>query len=239
MGILKKFASLVFATSMAFCVEFTVMTEEYPPYNYTENGVLKGIATDTVKEILLKIKHPEMIEVLPWSRAYSLIQRQDNMVLFSMTRTESREQLFKWVGPVAENNWVFFAKKGSGVKISSMGDAKKVNAIGTYKDDAGELMLKELGFTNIDSVIRDELNVKKLEQDKIQLWISGDVQGYIKAKEFKLQDSIEPVYNIKSMQLYIAFSKNTPDDEVKKWQAALDELKKDGTYQKIVDKYKK
>ncbi len=41
------------------------------------------------------------------------------------------------------------------------------------------------------------------------------------------------------MQLYIAFSKNTPDDEVKKWQAALDELKKDGTYQKIVDKYKK
>jgi len=38
--------------------------------------------------------------------------------------------------------------------------------------------------------------------------------------------------------LYIAFNKNTPDTIIEKWQKALDDIKKDGTYQKILNKYR-
>jgi polar amino acid transport system substrate-binding protein len=37
--------------------------------------------------------------------------------------------------------------------------------------------------------------------------------------------------------LYIAFSKNTSDAEVAKWQAALDAMKADGSYDALIMKY--
>lgn len=217
---------------------FSIMTEEYPPFNYTEDGKLTGLSAEVMTELIKRVGHPDNTKVLPWSRAYNLIQNKDGMILFSMTRTEQRENLFKWVGPVAINKWVFFAKEGSGVKINSLDDAKKVKKIGAYKDDAAELYLKEKGFTNIDSVVDDRANVKKLAAGRINLWIVGQLQGVFKAKGISgTASAIEKVFDVKETQLYIAFSKSTPDTVIAKWQAELDKMKADGTYDAILKKY--
>ncbi len=223
--------------ALSFADNFTIMSEEYPPYNYTEGGKLTGLSTEITRMILEKVGHADNIKVLPWSRSYNLIQQKDNHILFSMTRTEAREDLFKWVGPVAENNWVFYAKKGSGLTISSLDDAKKVKAVGTYKDDAAEMLLKEKGFSNLDSVLDDSVNVLKLVKGRIDLWITGDAMGMHKARKKGLSDKIENIFEVKKTKLYIAFSKNTPDAVIQKWQKALDELKADGSYDKILSRY--
>jgi polar amino acid transport system substrate-binding protein len=154
-----------------------------------------------------------------------------------MTRTEEREKMFKWVGPIASNKWVFFAKKGSGITLGSLEDAKKVEKIGTYKDDAAESFIKAEGFTNIDSVVNDDQNVPKLMAGRINLWIVGELQGIHKAKAKGVADQLEKVLDVKDTQLYIAFSKNTSDAEVAKWQAALDAMKADGSYDALIMKY--
>lgn len=216
---------------------FEIMTEEYPPFNYTEDGKITGLSTEVVREICKRIGHPDDIEVLPWARAYGLIQKKDGIVLYSMTRTEAREDLFEWVGPVAANKWVLFTKKGSGISVSSLDDAKKIGKIGTYKDDAAESFLKDEGFTNLDSVLKDEQNVPKLMAGRIDLWIVGELQGIHKAKKKGVSDKLEKVYDVKDTQLYIAFSKGTPQEEIAKWQEALDAMKADGSYDTIMKKY--
>ena len=40
--------------------------------------------------------------MIPWSRAYELIQRRPNVVLLQMSRSAERNPLFNWVGPVGE-----------------------------------------------------------------------------------------------------------------------------------------
>lgn len=221
----------------AFAEDFKIMTEEFPPFNYTQDGKLTGLSSDVMMELTKRVGHPMNAEVLPWARAYGLIQRQDGLILYSMTRTEAREELFKWVGPISSNKWVFFSKKGSGIVINSLDDAKKVKAIGAYKEDAAETFLKEQGFTNIDSVPNDELNVPKLMGGRIELWIVGELQGIHKAKQKGQSDNLEKVFDVKDTQLYIAFSKNTPDEVIAAWQSALDAIKADGTYDAIVKKY--
>lgn len=230
-------AVLMFLTTVATGETFKIMTEEYPPFNYTEGGKLTGLATEVVLQLAKKLGHPEDIEMLPWARAYGLIQQNDGQILYSMTRTEEREKMFKWVGPVASNKWVFFAKKGSGMTIGSLADAKKVEKIGAYKDDAAESFLKAEGFANLDSVLNDEQNVPKLMAGRINLWIVGELQGIYKAKAKGVADQLEKVFDVKDTQLYIAFSKNTPDAEVAKWQAALDAMKADGSYDALIKKY--
>ncbi|WP_167505862.1 substrate-binding periplasmic protein [Desulfosediminicola flagellatus] len=221
----------------AFAEDFKIMTEEFPPFNYTQDGKLTGLSSEVMVELTKRVGHQMNAEVLPWARAYGLIQRKDGLILYSMTRTEAREELFKWVGPIASNKWVFFTKKGSGIVINSLEDAKKVKAIGAYKEDAAETFLKEQGFTNIDSVPNDELNVPKLMGGRIDLWIVGELQGIHKAKQKGESDNLEKVFDVKDTQLYIAFSKNTPDEVITTWQSALDAIKADGTYDAIVKKY--
>lgn len=230
-------AVLMLCGSVVYAETFKIMTEEYPPFNYTADGKLTGLSTEVVQQLAKKVGHPEDIEMLPWARAYGLIQQSDGQILFSMTRTEEREKMFKWVGPIASNKWVFFAKKGGGVTIASLADAKKVEKIGTYKDDAAESFLKAEGFTNLDSVLNDEQNVPKLVAGRINLWIVGELQGIHKAKAKGVADQLEKVFDVKDTQLYIAFSKNTPDAEVAKWQAALDAMKADGSIDALVKKY--
>lgn len=243
MNLIRKKLAIAFTvaccllSSSAFAADFKIMTEEYPPFNYSDGGQVTGLSTDVVLEIAKRIGHPTDIEMLPWARAYGLIQQKDGLLLYSMTRTEAREGLFKWVGPVAPNKWVLFAKKGSGVAVGSLDDAKKVAKIGTYKDDAAESFLKEQGFTNLDSVLDDEQNVPKLMAGRINLWIVGELQGIHKAKKKGVADQLEKVLDVKDTQLYIAFSKNTSDEDVAKWQKALDDMKADGTYDTIMKKY--
>ena len=219
-----------------------IMTENYPPFNYKDKkGNITGITTEIVREILSKIGEKDNIKIMPWARAYRDIQSKPNKVLFSMTRTKQREFMFKWVGPIADNSWVFYAKNNSTIKINSLKDAKNDRyKVGTYLDGANELHLKEQGFYNLYSVPDDLLNVKKLIRGRIHLWAAGETQGLYKAKQLGIDpNKLKKVFKIKDTKLYIAFSRTTPDSVINFWRNELNMMKKDGRYQAIMDKYLK
>ncbi len=216
---------------------FRIITEEFPPYNYTKNGKITGISTEIVRTILKRLSHPDNIEIMSWSRGYDLINKNDNIILFSTTRSPQREDLFKWVGPLVPNNVVFFARKGAGLPVNSLEDAKKINKIGVYKDDFGEQLLKKKGFTNLDSVIDNKDNVQKLVDGKIDLWAINELTGMHLAQQVGLADKIESVFLVNEAQMYIAFSKNTPNNVIKKWQNVLYRMHSDGSYARIFGKW--
>ncbi|VAX18138.1 ABC-type amino acid transport/signal transduction system, periplasmic component/domain [hydrothermal vent metagenome] len=225
------------APNTCFAQTFRVLTEEFPPYNYTQDGQITGISTEIVREIFKRLDHPDNIELSSWTRSYNLALKEDNIILYSTTRTPNREKLFKWVGPLVPNNTVFFAKKGSGVSIKSLDDARKAGAIGVYIDDFGESLLKEKGFTNLHSVADNRENVRKLADGKIDLWIINELTGNHMAREAGLKEKIEKVYDVQKDFMYMALSKATPGPVVKKWQDTLDEIKSDGTYAQIFSKW--
>tara|TARA_B100000959_G_scaffold287292_1_gene370865 strand:- start:2347 stop:3093 length:747 start_codon:yes stop_codon:yes gene_type:complete len=214
-----------------------ILTEEFPPYNYTRDGKVTGLSTEIVREILKRIDHPDNIKVHSWALAYKIIQKKDNVVLYSTVRSKGRENLFKWVGPISISNLVFFAKKGSGILMKSYDDARKVKSIGVYRLDHAELFLKEKGFNNLDIVLDPGLNPRKLAAGRLSLWMINGKVGVFLAKEAGVLDKIEKVYEIKTDALYLAFSKTIPDAVIDKWQKTLDGIKSDGTYDKILTKY--
>ncbi len=220
-----------------------IMTENYPPFNYMDKNTNKvtGFTTDIVREILKNTNTIDNIRLIPWARAYKDIQNKHDKVLFSMTRTTQREHLFKWVGPIADNSWTFYARFDSNITINSLEDAKNNKyKIGTYKDGANELYLKKENFLNLHSVPDDLLNVKKLIKGRIDLWAAGETQGLYKAKQLGINPSkLKKVFKIKDTQLYIAFSKTTPNSIIQLWQNELDKMKKNSQYQTIVNKYLK
>ena len=214
----------------SLCEELTILTENLPPLNYVDNGVLVGPSVETVKAIQKKVGSLEPIQVYPWSRAYKMALEEENVILFGMTYTKVRHDKFKWVGPLATKRDILVARKNSGITIDSLEDAKKVKRIGILLDDTRGRLLASHGFTNLEPVSDEQLNAKKLALGRLDLW-AYKIPGLRTVCDLAGVDhtQFEEVYHLREIDLMIAFSKKTSDAIVKKWQNAFNELTKDGT----------
>jgi polar amino acid transport system substrate-binding protein len=228
----------LFPAQPLLSAELTIFTENLPNLNYIKDGELVGLSVDIVKEIQKRVGSHEQIKVLPWARAYKMALQEENVVLFSMTHTESRKDLFKWICPLVTKRDILVAKKGSGIAINSLEDAKKVKRIGTIRDDSKERLLKSHGFTNLESVSDEQKNAKKLILGRIDLWVNKQ-PGLKTVCDLAGVDynQIEEVFHLRKRDLCIAFSKNTSDSIVLKWKNTFHEMLADGTIQQIRNKW--
>ena len=193
---------------------------------------------EIVRGIQKRIGSTEPIQVYPWARAYKMALEEENVVLFGMTYTQDRSELFNWVGPLATKRDILLARKDAPFVIKSLEDAKKVERIGTLRDDVRGKMLEKMGFTNLEPVSDEQHNAQKLALGRIDLW-AYKKPGFRTVCELA---EVEPelfveVAHLKKSELMIAFSKKTPDEIVARWQKAFDEMVQDGTVQSIKDKW--
>jgi len=218
--------------------KMTILTENLPPLNYVKDGVLVGPSVEIVREIQRRVGSHEQIEVYPWARAYKMALEDVNVVLFSMTYAKDRHDKFKWIGPLAKKRDILVAKKGSGIEIKSLEDAKRVERIGTLRDDTRELLLKSLGFNNLEPVSDEQKNAKKLILGRIDLWAykKPGLRTVCELAEVD-HDEVEEVFHLRDIELMIAFSKQTSDELVQRWRDAFNEMLADGTIMKIRKKW--
>lgn len=240
---MKRFAllliTLFFLTVQSLpAAELTILTENLPPLNYLKDGKLIGPSVEIVQEIQKRVGSTAEIKVLPWSRAYKIALKDENVILFGTTQTESRKDTFKWAGALSTKKDILLARKDSGITLSSLEDARKVTRIGTLRDDTREQLLQSHGFTNLESVSDEQKNAKKLAMGRIDLW-AYKKPGYRKVCELAGIDHtlFEEVFHLREIDVSIAFSKQTPDTTVERWRRAYNELLTDGTIKKIRDSW--
>jgi len=232
------FLIFLLSVTSGLAQELTIISEENPPFNFIKDGILTGSSTEVVREIMRRLNLSAEIQVLTWARAYQLALSRPNVILFSTARTKEREPLFDWVGPIYKVRFGFYARTGAGPYPSCLADAKKVGAIATYKDDVREQLLKSQGFTNLDSSKSPHSNLKKLLSGRVDLWLYSNLGVRSVAGQIGIDPSaVEMVLPFKDLYSYIAISKGTPRAVTEKWQATLDEMKREGTFRKISQKW--
>jgi len=211
--------------------ELVLITEEFPPFNYTREGMLTGATTQVVREIARRLGISDKIEVMPWARGYKRLLNEPDVVLFTTARTTARDPLFHWVGPLYQTRLGFYALKKRGLRIDSLEAAREAGTIATYRDDYGEQILKSLGFTKIDSSNDPKSNVRKLISERADLWLFNNIGAPTVAIAAGVDPhEIEEVFTYQRNFSYIAISKPTSISVVRQWQAALDAMKADGTF---------
>jgi polar amino acid transport system substrate-binding protein len=216
-----------------------VYTEQYPPLTFRNSfGEITGFGTDVVNEIMKRNQIYADIRLSFWSIGYELALHNPNVCLFTMDRTETREDLFQWVGPIGTNTTWFFTKAGSEVVINSLDDARNLAAVGTVSSWFSTQYLQELGFTNLISDRDPAVMAAKLMNGEIDAFVCTDVTfpDILKEAEYQYSDVV-PTFTLMSSDYYIAFSKNTEETIVNQWQSTLQSMKQDGTYEAIRDKW--
>ena len=219
--------------------ELRVLTEDYPPYGYENNGEVVGFVTEIVEVIfqITEIDKP-VIEIHPWKRAYQTALSTPNVLIYMMTRTKQREHMFRWVGPVAERtNWIWKLRERADISISSLDDAKKYTLVSTL-DTAIARYLTKNGF-NMHFARKTDLVFTRFLRGREDLVASPKVPMFYFLKSVgKSTDLVEPIFPIPSDgDYYLAFSLRTPESTVKRFKNALRLIKSDGRYNQIADQY--
>jgi len=214
-------------------------TESYEPLTYANSyGEITGYGTDIVKEIMQRNDIYESIKLSSWDNGYQLALNNPNFCLFTMDRTELREDLFQWVGPIGTNTTYFYTKAGSGITISSLDEAKALNAVGTINSWFSGQYLSELGFTNLVYESDPADMVQRLMNGEVDAFVCTDVTfpDILSSCGYSYSQT-SPEFELMASDFYVAFSNNTSASTVELWQNTLDDMKDDGTYSTILSKW--
>ncbi|MDH1283235.1 ABC transporter substrate-binding protein [Pseudomonas chengduensis] len=234
--------ALACGLSLARAEPLVLLTENLPPFNmsvagtnYARDDGVTGISSDILRAVCERAQvQCQQILRFPWQRVYQQTLDDAGYGLFSTARTAEREGLFKWVGPIASNEWVLFSKGDSSIQLNSLDDARRYR-IGGYKGDAKTQFLLDRGL-EVQTALRDSENVKKLERGQIDLWVTSNQAGRFVARQEGVEN-LKMVQKLHTADLYLALNLQTSDELVQKLQSALDSLRAEGALKSIEARY--
>ena len=221
-----------------------VLTEEYPPFNFTDNGKITGLATEVVQAVLKEINIEGQFQSVPWARAYDTAQASENVLIYSINRSKEREKLFKWVGQIHPTNFYLFALKDHHIHLTRLEDAKRLQT-GTVNQDIGQQYLAAQGFSvghNLQSSATYELNYIKLKLGRIDLWVMNEQGAYFIASKAGDDPAVVLSKALRIADLsgdgnYMAFGPKTSDAMVERFRKGLETIKNNGIYDALQKKW--
>lgn len=86
-------------------------TQNWPPYQIEENGVLKGIAVDRVQCAMEKLGKPFEFKVYPWRRAQKEVKSGYAQAFFSASPNKQRSEYATISDKVADQKWNWYLLK--------------------------------------------------------------------------------------------------------------------------------
>ena len=199
----------------------TFMTEHRPPNNYLdpETGEVVGLNAEILRKTLARAGLQARFELAQWSRSYAMALTSPNTCVFSTVRNAKREALFKWVGPFGKTVFAMVARKGSGIVLKAVEDARPYR-IGVFTQDVREVNLRHLGGFIIDAVPEDLFNARKLLEKRIDLWFT-DLETLEEEVPPKQRAQMEIVLQLAPEELYLACNKSVSDAQVGAMNQAL------------------
>lgn len=220
----------------AQAVELRIVTESFPPYQMEDaGGRIHGLAADKVHALLKRVHQPYKMQTLPWKQAFDLAKSQRDTCVFSTTRTLDRESIFHWVGPIGYSDWTMYALSARGYKFKFMSDLSALK-IGSYQGDIRDAFLRQNGFKP-DAAANDSLNLDRLLQKKIDVWVSDRFTASGMIARRHLQQEVVPVFSFNRVDLYLACNPETQKGLVDSLNKTLLLMNADGSSERLEKRY--
>lgn len=219
---------------------YQVVTEEWAPYNYSENGQLTGMTTEIVRAIMKVTGHEFTIVLAPSMRASHILKMRPRTIMYSMFRTPEREHLYKWVGPILEES-IHPYQLATAPPVTSLEQLLHAPQITTRHAGLLPDMLQSLGFRNLDKSATESVQLYRMLLNGRTGIIIGDTAAGVAYQSRQLNIASGTLRQVPlelyRSSLYIAFSQDSEDELVASWANALETLRQSGELGRIQQRY--
>ena len=236
----------LFLVIASFANPLKLVTLQYPPYEYEENGKITGIAVDIVEEVFKRMEQPITIKIYPWARAIRYIEKGTADAIFTAYKTSERETFADYSTEILMPQVVsLFVKKDSPIvfdgklsKLSqySFGLVRKISYGKALDSAVKDGVLKKIEITS-----NGKQNAQKLLGGRFDILVSNKYGALYIFKQLNKLNMIQELSpELQSIPSYIAFSKKQNLSAIRdKFDIILKQMKNDGSYKKIIDSYSK
>lgn len=238
---------VLFKASVVYSANVRLVTEPFQPFQFIDQkGDLKGLSVEIIRELSFELSDQliEKIEVYPWARAYKLATEEPNVLIFTISKTESRLRNFSWLYSYNIDNSAYFwiRKDNAALHDIDWTKAKKLRT-SIPRDDTNLDLLLERGFSQKDNLfVTNDFHqaIKMLVLGRSDFVFAGNVSMTIQLKSTKFNRNLfkkVPTEGAYAPKLSFAFSKGTDSEMVKKYREAFLSLEERGIIQKNIEKY--
>lgn len=240
------FMGICIFTRPCFCNVLKVAIFDYPPFQYEEDGRAKGLSVDIVNEAFKRINRQIEIKFYPFPRAIGNIRKGSSDIIFTFYYKKEREAFIDYsTEPLIEQSISLFVPKESPIVFD--GDLSKLNnyTFGLVRFSYGEIFdnaIKQKLITRVDYVSEMKSNMKKFLHRRFDIlpsdrWVAYHYYSKIAANNHPIQiKELKP--SVETLSAFMGFSKLKKLNAVRvQVDATLKEMKRDGTYQKIIDRW--
>jgi len=216
-----------------------IVTERSYPLSYTNKNdpKLKGFATELVQAVMIDAGLKYEITIKPWARVLSEAIADKDTLIYSVGRTQERENKLLWIGKIitVKNNIYGLRKALKDSKVS-LNDLKNAN-ISVSKHSLNYNYLKSKNFKHLISVTSYEQTYELLKRGRTQFFTSSvlGAHQFIIRNNLKAEDII-PVMRLHEHNpvLYLAANLDTNPIIISKLKASFQNIIDNGTYDRIM-----
>jgi len=229
------------------CVR-TVRWNNDRPYSYrNDDGVIRGIYADLMREVLQRMGCQTRFVELPWARALVELESGQLDVLPGAFKTPERERFAHFSRPINRSPNVIFLSKAAAARyrINRLSDL-----IGTdfrlgamIKVSYGvefETLIKNPEFVaRIETVTHRRGGWQMIDANRIDGMIADEITGLIELDEMKLSATVVNSRVVVSGDpAMVALSKHTTTPEfVRRFNRTFGDMLNDGSYRKIFESH--
>jgi len=204
-----------------------------------------------VREGLKRIGVDSTIEIVPWRRGLYMVREGKADAIFKALRNDARDAYLYFPDePLVVEKTVAFKLEDSHAQLGADFSGAKAIKLGV---GAGfiygppvDAVLKKNPFKKLETAPTVERNIEKLMAGRIDILLADRVPAIYSAMRHGHKHRIEIIQDDKGQEIifsasktYLAFSKATISIKmVKRFSEALTAMKKDGTYDRIANKYR-
>ncbi|HEX4597317.1 MAG TPA: transporter substrate-binding domain-containing protein [Burkholderiaceae bacterium] len=231
------------AMQPASATNLRFVTAELPPYTFQVPpatvaevpGAGQGLVHEAAVEMARRLKTSIAIEYMDWDAAQKLALGEPNVGILSITRTPEREEHYEWCCRIVTDDLILVG--GQGVDVSSL-EKVRDRPIGVLFHSGAEALVRSLGFSRIHASPEEWLNATYMKDRRIDAWLAPRLMVIHAYKEIGADASTLNFGQIvRPSEIYLAFSKGTPEAEAARWAGALKSMQDDGTLDAILARY--
>ncbi len=213
-----------------------IVTSSFPPLVIEGGGERPGAQTEIVTELCRRLALVPAIEFVPWPRAIHMASHMPATAIYPLTRLPVREQQFRWLAPLFEEQFAFVAPREGKFDVQHPQRMQALR-IAMIRGGTQGTLLKEWGFRHIVEA-RSIVEVHRFlmagmadaafgERNIIRasLKSQGAEQGYVVSA------------TLRNATAWLAGSLDFSVADAANYQRAMDGMVADGSRQRILAKY--
>ncbi len=229
--------------------ELSIGWEPWEPFQYkNSNGILSGLDIEMANAVIENMDYIATFKEIPWKRLLIEIEKGTIDIISGASRTTEREEYAHFSNTYRTESMVLYIRKED---ISKYSIKNLKDIIGTsfklgvtrgyyYGEDYNELSNNPNFMKQVSETRADNRNYKMLILKRIDGFLSDPIVTTVGLKEEGIFDQVAILIPIFSSDIYFMFSKKSISPQiVAAFNNSLDELKNNGIYDEILDKYLK